>query len=79
MRAITLSDTEVDLLAEDLPIGLTGVLNAANGIVVQGSNTSGSGFATVATLTTAAPFQTVTIPYRYLKVSTAAPATLLVN
>jgi hypothetical protein len=79
MRAITLSNTEVDLLAQDLPIGLTGVLNAGNGIVVQGTNTSGSGYATIATLSTASPFQTVTIPYRYVRVSTAAPATLLVN
>jgi hypothetical protein len=79
MRSITLSNTELDLLAQKVPVGTTGVLNAANGIIIEGTNTSGSGYATIVTLTTAAPFQTANIPYRYIRVSTAAPGTLFVD
>ena len=80
MRAITLSGTSIDLLSTDynVPIGATVTLNAGNGIIVQHSDDDSS-FSTLATLTTAAPFQTVSGVKRYVKVSTSNPATLFVD
>lgn len=78
MRAVTLSNTAVDLLAQNIPIGSTAVVNAGNGIVIQYSQDN-SNWTTLATLTTASPWQTVTLLGRYIRVSTSAPGTLLYN
>lgn len=80
MRAFDLSNTAFDLLANDLPIGSTAVVNGANGIILQGSDDAAfTSPVTLATTTTAAPWQTVTLAYRYIRVSTAAVMSLLYN
>lgn len=80
MRAFALDNTAFDLLANDLLIGSTVVATGANGLVLQGANDSAfTSPVTLATLTTAAPFQTVDLNYRYVRVSTAAPVSLLFN
>ncbi len=80
MRAFALDNTAFDLRANDIPVGSTAVVTGANGLVVQGSvNSAFSSPVTLATLTTAAPFQTVVLAYPYARVSTAAPVSLLYN
>ncbi len=80
MRAFALSNTAFDLLANDLLIGSTVVVNGANGLILQGSDDSAfTSPVTLATTTTAAPFQTVDLNYRYVRVSTSAVMSLLFN
>ncbi len=80
MRAFALSNAAFDLLANNLPIGATVVANGANGLVLQGSDDAAFTTPhTLATLTTAAPFQTVDLTYRYARVSTSAVISLLYN
>lgn len=80
MRAFDLSNTAFDLLENDLPIGATVVLNGANGIILQGSEDEAfTSPVTLATTTTAAPWQTVDLAYRYIRVSTAAVMSMLYN
>lgn len=80
MRAFDLSNTAFDLLENDLPIGATVVLNGANGIILQGSEDEAfTSPVTLATTTTAAPWQTVDLTYRYIRVSTAAVMSMLYN
>ena len=82
MRALTLSGTALDLLAQDTPFlpGMTAVATGANGLVVQGAEDEAfTTPVTLATLTTAAPFQTIELTYRWIRVSTAAPVCLLNN
>lgn len=80
MQALTLDNTAVDLLAQGTPFlpGQTMVATGANGLVVQGSEDEAfTSPVTLATLTTAAPFQTIQPIYRWIRVSTAAPVSLL--
>ncbi len=80
MRAFDLSNTAFDLLENDIPIGSTAVVNGANGIILQGSDDEAfTSPTTLATTTTAAPWKTVELTYRYIRVSTAAVMSLLYN
>lgn len=82
MRALAIANTAVDLLAQDTPFlpGQTVVATGANGLVVQGSEDAAfTTPVTLVTLSTAAPFQTCQLLYRYVRVSTAAPVCLLNN
>jgi len=82
MRALALADTAVDLLAQETPFlpGMTVVATGANGLVLQGAEDEAFTTPhTLATLSTAAPFQTVVLAYRWIRVSTAAPVCLLNN
>lgn len=82
MRAVTLSNAATDLLDTDvnIPIGATVVVTGGNGLILQGAEDEAfTSPVTLATLTTAAPFQTVNLTNRYVRVSTAAPLSLLTN
>jgi len=82
MRALTLDNTAVDLLAQETPFlpGMTVVVNGGDGLVLQGSEDEAfTSPVTLATTTTASPFQTVVLAYRYVRVSTSAPMSLLNN
>lgn len=79
MRALTLSNTATDLNVQDTPFlpNSTVVATAGNGIIIQESDTGVGAWTTLATLTTAAPFQTVQLNKQFVRVSTEAPATLI--
>jgi hypothetical protein len=78
MRAFAQSNTAFDLLANDIPIGSTAVVNGANGLILQGADDSAfTSPVTLATTTTAAPWQTVVLAYRYIRVSTSAVMSIL--
>ncbi len=80
MRAFDLSNTAFDLLDNAIPIGQTAVVTGANALVLQGSDDEAfTSPVTLATLTTAAPFQTVDLTYRYIRVSTSAVLSILMN
>lgn len=80
MRAFAQSNTAFDLLANDIPIGSTAVVNGANGLILQGSDDAAfTSPVSLATTTTAEPWQTVNLDYRYIRVSTAAVMTVLYN
>lgn len=82
MRALNLNtSTYVDLLDQDTPFlpGQTVVAQAANGTtIVAADDAAGTNAATIATLTTAEPFQTVVLSNRFVKSGTN-PASLINN
>ncbi len=80
MRAFDLSNTAFDLLENDLPIGATVVVNGSDGLILQGADDEAfTTPETLATTTTAAPWKTANLTYRYIRVSTAAVMSMLYN
>ena len=79
MRALALSTSSTDMSLQDSPFSqdCSCVVTGANSVTVSGSNDD-SNWTVLATLTTAEPFQNLSIGgYQYLKSS--AVATLLGN
>ncbi len=82
MRSLLINNTATDLLAQGTPFlpGQNVVVTGANGLVIQGSDTSGFGSpVTLGTIPAANAFLTITLTYRYVSVSTSANAWLLNN
>lgn len=82
MRVLNVDDTAVDLNAQNVPFlpnNTVVALNLTAGqLVLQESDSEGSGYTTLATLESNEP-QEVTLSKQYIKVSTAATISLLGN